>query len=125
MTNPSRIFCVVAIAMAVSSVASAQAVTAFDGTYQGVATIGTNCGAPPATNVPRPLTISNGAAQFDAGMQGTTVFQGNVASTGELTMRDNLADKLEGKIDPNGRVTGNVIIGQNGCVVTGVWQKQQ
>jgi hypothetical protein len=124
MTNPSRIFCVVAIVMAVSSVASAQAITAFDGTYQGVSTIATSCGAPPANPVPRPLAISNGAAQFDARMQGTTVFQGNVTCTGDLTMRDNLADKLEGKIDPNGRVTGNVIIGQNGCVVTGVWQKQ-
>jgi hypothetical protein len=123
MTYASRILCVAAMAMTVSTVAAAQAVTAFDGTYQGVSTTATSCGAPPANPVPRPLTISNGVAQFDAGMQGTTVFQGNVTTTGDLTMRDSLADRLDGKIDPNGRITGNVNIGQNGCVLTGVWQK--
>jgi hypothetical protein len=125
MTNPSRVFCVVAIAMAVSSVATAQAVTAFDGTYQGVSTIATSCGAPPASPVPGTLTISNGAAQFNAGMYGALVFNGNVTAAGELRMQDQQAHLFEGKISPNGRVVGNVLIGSNDCVITGVWQKQK
>ena len=125
MTYASRILCVAAMAMTVSAVAAAQAVTAFDGTYQGVSTIATSCGAPPASPVPGTLTISNGAAQFNAGMHGATVFKGNVAATGELTMRDDLTHLFEGKIDPRGRVTGNVLIGSNDCVITGVWQKQK
>jgi len=74
--------------------------------------------------VPRPLTIRNGVAQFDAGMKGATVFQGTVSPQGDLTMRDNLGDRLDGKIDPRGKATGKVNIGDQNCVLTGVWQKQ-
>ena len=72
MTYASRILCVAAIAMTVSGVAAAQALTAFDGTYAGVSRnvsgSGPNCGvfAPEL----RPLTVRNGTAQFEAGLKG-------------------------------------------------------
>jgi len=39
-------------------------------------------------------------------------------------MRDNLADRLDGNIDPSGKVTGSVNIGDQNCVISAVWQKQ-
>jgi hypothetical protein len=112
--------------MAAPSIAGAQQTTTFDGTYQGVSTTANGGGSAcvPSTPVPRPLTIRNGVAQFDAGMKGTTVFQGTVSPQGVLTMRDTLADLLDGKIDPSGRATGSVNIGDQNCVLTAVWQKQ-
>jgi len=126
MNRSVRLFCAVAIAMAAPSIAGAQTTTAFDGTYQGVSTTASSGGSAcvPSVPVPRPLTIRNGMAQFDAGMSGRTVFQGTVSPQGDLTMRDNLADRLDGKIDPSGRATGSVNIGDQNCVLTAVWQKQ-
>jgi hypothetical protein len=126
MDRSVRLFWPVAIALVAPSIAGAQQTTAFDGTYQGVSTKASSGGSAcvPATPVPRPLTIRNGMARFDAGMSGTTVFQGAVSPQGDLTLRDNLADRLDGKIDANGRATGNVHIGDQNCLLTAVWQKQ-
>jgi hypothetical protein len=70
------------------------------------------------------LTIRNGVAQFDAGLQGATVFQGNVSAQGDLTMRDDLADQIIAKIEQNGKATGRVALGGANCVISAVWQKQ-
>jgi hypothetical protein len=40
-----------------------------------------------------------GEKLFEAGVQGTSVFQGNVTAQGDLTMRDNLADQIIAKIE--------------------------
>lgn len=118
--------CAVVVAIAAPSLARSQTTTTFDGTYQGVLTTATSGGSAcvPATPAPRPLTIQNGMARFDAGMSGTTVFQGTISPQGDLTMRDTLADRLDGKIDATGRATGRVQIGSRNCLFTGVWQKQ-
>ena len=111
---------------AVSNPAAAQSVTGYDGTYAGVSRNvdggGPNCGvfAPEL----RPLTIRNGAAQFDAGLQGKTVFQGNVSAQGDLRMKDDLADTILGKIDQSGKATGCIALGGENCVITAVWQKK-
>jgi hypothetical protein len=121
-----RLLLAVATAIALPSIAVAQSTTAFDGTYQGVSTTANSGGSAcvPSTPVPRPLTIRNGAAQFDAGMSGTTVFEGTVSPQGELTMRDSLADKAIGTIDASGKATASVNIGDKNCVLTAIWQKQ-
>lgn len=124
--NRSICACAIAVAIAVPSIAAAQSSAAFDGTYQGVSTTANSGGSAcvPAAPVPRPLTIQNGMARFDAGTSGTTVFQGTVSPQGDLSMRDTLTDRLDGKIDPSGRATGKVQIGDRNCVFTAVWQKQ-
>jgi hypothetical protein len=113
-------------AIAAPSLVNAQSTTAFDGTYQGVSTTAQSGGSAcvPTAGVPRPLTIRNGVAQFDAGVSGATIFQGTVSPQGDLTMRDNLADRAEVKIDQTGRATASVQIGDRNCVLTSVWQKQ-
>jgi hypothetical protein len=119
-------FILISVAMVIPSIASAQTATAFDGTYQGVSDTaaggGPNCGSFAAT--PRPLIIRNGVAQFDGGLRGATVFEGNVSAQGDLTMRDNLADQINGKVDPSGKATARIALGGGNCVVTAVWQKQ-
>jgi hypothetical protein len=62
--------------------------------------------------------------EFDAGMHGTTVFHGTVSPQGDLTMRDTLADRATGKIDPNGKATASVNTGDQNCLITAVWKKQ-
>jgi hypothetical protein len=108
--------------MTVSTVAAAQAVTAFDGTYAGVSrdvgSSGPNCGVFAATL--RPLTIRNGVAEFDAGLQGATVFKGNVSAQGDLTMRDNLSDQIIAKIDQTGKATGSVALGGSASLFSSV-----
>ena len=124
MPYASRILCVAAMAITVSGVAVAQAVTAFDGTYAGVSrnvgSSGPNCG----TFAPelRPLTISNGVAR--AGLTGSTVFQGNVSAQGDLSMKDNLTNTILGKIDQTGKATGSIHLGGENCVISAVWQKK-
>jgi hypothetical protein len=126
MSTSFRILCVASIAMAIASNARSQSTTAFDGTYQGVSTTAASGGSAcvPATPAPRPLTIRNGAARFEAGMSGATVFEGTVSPQGTLLMRDNRANRLDGKIDPSGKATGSVHIGDQNCLLTAVWQKQ-
>jgi hypothetical protein len=121
-----RILCVTSIAMTIPRIAGAQQAASFDGTYQGVSTTAASGGSAcaPSTPVPRPLTIRNGMVEFDAGMHGTTVFHGAVSPQGDLTMRDTLADRATGKIDPTGKATASVNIGDQNCVITAVWQKQ-
>jgi hypothetical protein len=71
------------------------------------------------------MTIGNGVGQFDAGREGTTVFQGNIDAQGNFTMRSSLAHRMDGNIDASGKATGKVDIGQKDCVVTAIWQKQK
>lgn len=127
MNKSLCILCVASVAMAIQSSARPQSANAFDGTYQGVSTTAASGGSAcvPSVPVPRPLTISNGAARFEAGMNGSTVFQGTVSAQGDLTMRDNLANRLNGKIDPSGKATGTVHIGEQNCVLTAIWQKKR
>jgi hypothetical protein len=117
---------VASITTAISTTSWAQSTTAFDGTYQGVSTTANSGGSAcvPSNPVPRPLTIRNGMARFEAGMSGATVFEGAVTPQGDLTMRDTLADRLDGKIDASGKATGSVNIGDRNCLFTAVWQKQ-
>jgi len=126
MTNAARILCVAAMAMTVSGIAAAQAVTGFDGTYSGVSRNvsggGPNCGA--FAPELRPLTVRNGVAQFEAGLKGATVFQGNVSAQGDLSMKDNLTDTILGKIDQAGKATGSIHLGGENCVISAIWQKQ-
>ena len=124
--NRSIWICAIAIVMAVPCVVDAQSATALDGVYQGVSNSATgggpNCSVFNA--VPRPLTIRNGVAQFDGGLKGATAFQGNVTPQGVLTMRDNLADRADGKIEPSGKATASIALGGGNCVLSAVWQKQ-
>jgi hypothetical protein len=127
MNKPLRII-LVSIAMVIPSLAGGQTVTAFDGTYQGVSNTasaggGPNCGSFAAT--PRPLTISGGVARFEGGLRGTSLFQGNVSPQGDFTMRDNLANRIDGKVDPSGKATASIILGGANCTLSAVWQKQQ
>jgi hypothetical protein len=107
-----------ALAMPIS--AHAQAVTTYDGTYNGVSITGTGC-TPPVL-IPRPLTINNGTAQFAGGLTGTLVFQGSVTPQGSLTMRSSTASVVTGRIDPAGKVTAGT--GGVGCTMMYVWQKK-
>jgi hypothetical protein len=123
----SRLLCVAAAAIVIATppIARAQSPTTFDGVYQGVSNTasgsGPNCGV--FTPVPRPLTIRNGVAQFDGGLRGATGFQGSVTPQGNLTMKDNLADTVTGKVEPGGKATASIHLGESNCVLTAVWQK--
>jgi len=123
----SKLLCTVAVALAVAvpQIAQAQSPTAFDGTYQGVSNTasgsGPNCSV--FTPVPRPLTIQNGVANFDAGLKGATAFQGNVTPQGAFTMKDNLVNTITGKIESGGKATASIHMGESNCVLTAVWQK--
>ena len=112
------------IMIATSGIADAQAVTKFDGTYNGISNTasGGNRACVPAIPVPRPMTIKNGAAQWAAGMTGDILFQGTVTADGGLTAKGSNAATFSGRIDGSGRITG----GGNGggsCTITSVWQK--
>jgi hypothetical protein len=123
----SKLLCAFAVAsvIAVPHIAQAQSPTAFDGTYQGVSNTasgsGPNCSV--FSPVPRPLAIKNGVAQFDAGLKGATAFQGNVTPQGALTMKDNLVNTITGRIEPGGKATASIHMGESNCVLTAVWQK--
>ena len=123
----SKLLCALAVASVIGApqIAQAQSPTAFDGTYQGVSNAasgsGPNCSV--FSPVPRPLTIKNGVAQFDAGLKGATAFQGNVTPQGALTMKDNLVNTITGRIEPGGKATASIHMGESNCVLTAVWQK--
>ena len=115
----------VAIVTVAPHIAQAQSPTAFDGTYQGVSNTasgsGPNCSV--FAPVPRPLTIQNGVAKFDAGLKGATAFQGNVTPQGAFTMKDNLVNTITGRIESGGKATASIHMGESNCVLTAVWQK--
>ena len=120
--------CVMSLTMAVPSIAVAQSNTAFDGTYAGVSNSanGTDSSCHPFAPTPRPLTIRNGIAQFTGGSfaSGDVVFDGRVSPEGNLRMWDMFAHNIIGKIDASGKATGSVNIGDTGCVLTAIWQRQ-
>jgi hypothetical protein len=113
-----------AIMIAACGVADAQAVTKFDGTYNGVSNTasGGNRSCVPAIPVPRALTIKNGAAQWATGTTGDTTFQGNVTADGSFTARGSNGSIFTGRIDASGKVTGG-FNGGGGCTIMSVWQK--
>jgi hypothetical protein len=108
--------------------AHAQSVTTLDGAYKGVsltakATVAALTGAcRPSVSTPRPLTISGGVAQFDAGPTGVLHLQGIVTASGSLTLRDDNTRIIAAQIDPNGKITGAG--GGSTCAFTFVWQRQ-
>ena len=105
--------------------ADAQLASIFDGIYQGVSNTvagsGPNCNIVNA--VPPPLRIRNSVAQFDAGLKGTTTFQGHVTPQGDLTMRDHLANRAAGKVEPTGKATASITLGGGNCVLSAAWQR--
>jgi hypothetical protein len=110
--------------MAVPSIAVAQSNTAFDGTYAGVSNTQTGgvSGCDPYNPTPRPLTVSNGIAQYWGGS--LDLFEGDVSSQGDFKMSDMVANIIIGKIDPSGKATGSGSVGHSGCAFTVVWQRQ-
>ena len=112
------------VAFALPQVASAQAVTTFDGVYQGVSTTADGGrGCVPAIPVPRPLTIKNGAAQFAGGLTGDTPWQGTVTAQGSLTMRNDRGNITQGNI-VGGKITlAGSGTGATSCTITSIWQK--
>ena len=82
-----------AITIALAGGAQAQAVTKFDGTYNGVSNTASGGGrsCAPAIPVPRPLTIKGSGAQWAAGMTGDIAFRGDVTADGALTARGSTA----------------------------------
>jgi hypothetical protein len=123
-----RTFCLVSLTIAVPSIVFAQSNTAFDGTYAGVSNAATGAGAScqPFEAKPQPLMIADGHARLTAGSyaSGLVVFEGDVSPQGDFKMWDMFAHNLIGTIDPSGKATGSVNIGDTGCVLTAVWQKQ-
>jgi hypothetical protein len=78
----------------------------------------------PLADIPRPLTIRDGAAVFAGGPQGEILFRGHVSPQGDLKTQDNRTDTITGNIVPNGKATGSVTFGDPGCILTAVWQNQ-
>ncbi len=121
-------FCVISLTMAFPSIVVGQSKTGFDGTYVGVSNTATGTGSAcnPYNPMPRPLMIHNGIAQFTGGgfSTGNVVFDGDVSAKGDFSMWDMFAHNLTGKIDPSGKATGSVSLGDTGCVLTAVWQRQ-
>ena len=125
MNHPCRVLCLMTMAMAVSSIASAQSNTAFDGTYNGVSNTGSDK-CTPFVSVPRPLTIRNGTVHFEGGFQNkpTIVFDGSVSAQGGLTMKDSLGDVATGNVDASGKATASIHFSGENCLLTAIWQKQ-
>jgi hypothetical protein len=110
--------------MTVPSAAIAQSNTAFDGTYAGVSNTPTGgvSGCDPFNSTPRPLTVSNGIAQYWGGS--LDLFEGDVSSQGDFKVLDMFANIIIGRIDPSGKATGSSSVGSSGCTFTVVWQRQ-
>jgi hypothetical protein len=92
-----------AIMIATSGIAEAQAVTKYDGTYNGVSntTNGGGRSCLPTIPVPRPLTIRNGTVQWGV----RTPFQGDVTADGWVHARGSNGVTYVGKIDGSGKIT--------------------
>lgn len=107
---------------------AANTTTAFDGTYsfsgerkmsRGSALPGSGEGSSNCPNyTASPLIISNGLAQFDVL---NIRFQGYVTPQGSLEMRTGVGQHFEGRINPQGVITGRVI---GACVYDASWQKR-
>ena len=110
--------------MTVPNIAIAQSNIAFDGTYAGVSNTQTagESGCDPFNATPRPLTVSNGIAQYWGGS--LDLFEGDVSPQGNFKMLDMFANILIGKIDPSGKATGSISVGSGGCTLTVIWQRQ-
>jgi hypothetical protein len=72
------------------------------------------------------LTVSNGIARITGGWftSGDVAFEGSVSPQGDFKISDVFADALIGKIDPSGKATGSLSVGDTGCVLTAVWERQ-
>jgi hypothetical protein len=117
--NARFLVCLTISVMASAVPATAQSVTAFDGTYNGVsntASGNTHCMAIP---VPKPLTIKNGAVSWAVGQM---IYQGSVTAQGALTMKADNGVHVYGKIDAAGKITAGST-GSTDCTITSVWQK--
>jgi hypothetical protein len=73
--------------------------------------------------VPRPLTVTNGAAKWPAGFTGDMMFEGSVDAQGNLRMRSNLGTVAVGKIDASGAAKAGG--GITNCTIFARWQKQK
>jgi len=128
MNKVFHTFFVVLLTTACPSIVAAQSNTAFDGTYAGVSNTatGTGSGCNPLKPLPEPLTVRNSIARFTGGAfaDGEVAFEGTVSPQGDLSMWDMFAHNINGKIEPTGKATGSVGVGDTGCVLTAVWQKQ-
>jgi hypothetical protein len=128
MNKASRMFCVISLTIALPpNIVAAQSGAAFDGTYEGVsnAAAGGGIDCHPFQPLPRPLTVRNGIAHFTGGSfaSGDVVFEGEVSPQGDLDMWDMFNHNLIGKIDPSGKATGRVSVGDTGCVLIAIWQR--
>jgi hypothetical protein len=128
MNKASSVFCVISLTIGLPNIVVAQSNTAFDGIYAGVSNsaTGTDSACHPFSPTPRPLTVRNGKAQFTGGSfaSGDVVFEGSVSPDGDLRMGDMFAQNIIGKIDASGKATGSVNVGDTGCVLTAIWQRQ-
>lgn len=115
-----------AIMIATSGIAAAQAVTKYDGTYNGVS-FTTNGGGPrcgPAVPVPLPLTIREGIVQWAWGKRGDITGQGNVTPDGWVHVQGSDGKTWVGKIiDGSGKLTLGWSAPGGTCAVTAAWQK--
>jgi hypothetical protein len=99
----------------------------YDGTYVGVSVVNNSAGntwtsgwSQPCVAEPAPtLTISHGVAQFP--WQGYTL-QGNVTPSGALMMTSSFGQVLEGSINNQYQITGQVT---GYCSYDLTWQKQR
>ena len=115
---------IAALALATSADAQAPAptTTAFDGTYAGVSMESSVYGSDLArgcrvSGAPDALTITNGVART----LGSGQWEGSVSPLGRLVMRRPNAARLDGRIDSQGTVRGQV--SSTNCVNTLIWQK--
>lgn len=111
-----------ALATPVAAQAPAPPTTAFDGTYAGVSrelsvygsegvSRGCRASGPPAV-----LTITNGVARTRDGL-----LEGSVNPQGWLIMRKLDGSRLEGQIDGQGTIRGQ--ISSTPCLYTLIWEK--
>ena len=128
MFGRARIFLAITASVAAIPVlaqAPVPTTAAFDGTYAGVSFETSSfmqgvsaarwCG--PTSGVPGPLTITNGVVRAQMGGR----WEGSVNPQGVLVMRSPSSSRLDGQIDSQGTIRGQ--LSGWGCVVTFVWRK--
>jgi hypothetical protein len=97
--------------------------TAFDGTYAGISReVSKNPSAPrakcPPSGALAPLTIKNGVVVAS----GSAAWEGTVSPQGVLLMRNERSVRVDGQIDPQGKITAQY--SGTGCMTKFVWQKK-